>query len=280
MNTAEAVEVEVSEVETFQPVGDAARRVVAKAADAKAAQMPAVVSEANAIINMIERASRDPSVDLDKLERLMRMRKEVTAETAERAFNVAMRSAQADMKPISADATNPQTRSKYATYAKLDSVLRPIYTKHGFSLSFDEVDCPKPDHIRVVCYVSHEDGHTRTYRKDMPADGKGAKGGDVMTKTHATGAAASYGARYILKGIFNIAVGEEDKDGNDPAPKQADRPRITEDQVAALRDLIEAAGATEERFCAHIKVGGLDEIFADKYQAACAILRQRIERGR
>jgi hypothetical protein len=244
-------------------------------------ERPAAIttSETGAIISMIERASRDPAVDLDKMERLIRMRKEMVADEAERAFAVAMRSAQADMRPIGADATNPQTKSKYATYAKLDTVLRPIYTKHGFSLSFDEQDCPKPEHIRVVCYVSHEAGHTRTYRKDMPADGKGAKGGDVMTKTHATGAAASYGARYLLKGIFNIAVGEEDKDGNEPPAKQADRPRITEDQVLALRDLIEAAGATPERFCAHIKVGSLEEIFADKFAAACAILRQRIERG-
>jgi hypothetical protein len=44
------------------------------------------------------------------------------------------------------------------------------------------------------------------HRIDMPADGKGAKGGDVMTKTHAMGAAASYGQRYLLKLIFNIAV--------------------------------------------------------------------------
>jgi hypothetical protein len=54
----------------------------------------------------------------------------------------------------------------------------------------------------------------------MPADGKGAKGGDVMTRTHATGSALSYGMRYLLKMIFNVAVGEDDDDGND-----ADEPR-------------------------------------------------------
>jgi hypothetical protein len=47
----------------------------------------------------------------------------------------------------------------------------------------------------------------------MPADGKGAKGGDVMTRTHAAGSAFSYGQRYLLKLIFNIATGEDD-DGN------------------------------------------------------------------
>lgn len=68
--------------------------------------------------------------------------------------------------------------------------------------------------MRVLCYVSHTAGHTRTYQCDMPADGKGAKGNDVMTKTHAAGSAASYGMRYLLKMIFNIAIGEDEDDGN------------------------------------------------------------------
>ena len=70
--------------------------------------------------------------------------------------------------------------------------------------------------MRVLCYVSHSAGHTRTYQCDMPSDGKGAKGNDVMTKTHAAGSAASYGMRYLLKMIFNIAIGEDDTDGNPP----------------------------------------------------------------
>ena len=35
-----------------------------------------------------------------------------------------------------------------------------------------------------------------------------------MTRTHAEGAADSYGMRYLTKKIFNIAVGDEDDDGN------------------------------------------------------------------
>lgn len=178
----------------------------------------APVSQADALISAIERAARDPSVDIVKLKELFAMRKEIVMEAAEVAFNQAMNEAQREMRPIATDAENPQTRSKYATYAKLDRALRPIYTKHGFSISYDEADSPKSEHVRVLAYVSHSGGFTRTYRRDMPADGKGAKGGDVMTKTHATGAAHSYGSRYLLKGIFNVAVGEEDRDGNDPKP--------------------------------------------------------------
>lgn len=234
------------------------------------AAVPVAPSESAAILSVIERAASNPAVDIDKLERLMQMRNDMAAREAERAFNLAMKGAQREMGVVGADATNPQTRSKYATYAKLDSVLRPIYTKHGFSLSFDEDDSPKTDHIRVVCYVSHEDGHTRTYRKDMPADGKGAKGGDVMTKTHAAGAAASYGARYLLKGIFNIAVGEEDRDGN--VPETGTAGPISGDQLARLRKLIDAFDADEARFAAHMGVGALESLPAAKFAKAEAEL--------
>lgn len=196
------------------------------------------------LLEVIGKAARDPSVDIDKMERLIAMHERIQARAAEVAFNEAMNAAQGDMRPIAANASNPQTKSRYATYDKLDRVLRPIYTENGFSLSFDEGESPKDEHVRVLCYVSHVAGHTRTYHRDMPADGKGAKGGDVMTKTHAAGAAGSYGARYLLKGIFNIAVGDDDDDGNMGRQKPA--PVLASDaDVAQITQLCDAVGGNQ-----------------------------------
>lgn len=229
-------------------------------------------SESAAIFQIIERAARDPNVDVDKMERLYAMQERALSRHAEQAFNEAMKAAQAEMRAIGADANNSQTKSKYATYAKLDSVLRPIYTKHGFSVSFDEDDSPKAEHIRVLAYVAHEAGFTRTYRKDMPADGKGAKGGDVMTKTHATGAAASYGMRYLLKGIFNVAVGEDDTDGNTPPP---DDDQITEEQAATVRGLIEETNSDIEKFCQYLKVEAVPHIRQSQFGRVIAMLEKK-----
>jgi hypothetical protein len=229
------------------------------------------VSESAAIFQIIERAARDPNVDLDKMERLMAMREREMSRQAEQAFNEAMKAAQKEMRSVAADADNKQTSSKYATYAKLDRVLRPIYTNHGFSVSFDEADSPKPDHIRCLAYVAHDAGFTRTYRKDMPADGKGAKGGDVMTKTHATGAAASYGMRYLLKGIFNVAVGDDDTDGNQPA----DTTTINGEQAAAIRSLIEETGTDIAKFCAYFKVEAVPDLLASQFDRAIKSLEKK-----
>lgn len=230
-----------------------------------------VQSETSAIISMIERAARDPSVDLDKLKQLMAMRREVEADAAEKTFNIAMRAAQADMGRVRADATNSQTRSRYATYAAMDRALRPIYVKYGFSLSFDEADSPKPEHIRVLCYVSHEAGHTRTYHKDMPADGKGAKGGDVMTKTHAAGSASSYGMRYLLKGIFNVAIGDDDDDGN-AAGNTGEL--LSPEQVEEMQGLIVERGANLQAFLKWAKVEKIEDIRATFYESCMSAIRR------
>jgi ERF superfamily protein len=155
----------------------------------------------------------DKGAGIETVERLVALQRDMREYEAKVAFDGALHQCQKQMTLIGADLYNPQTKSKYASYAKLDKVLRPIYSAQGFSLSFDTEPSANPDSVLMVCYVSRE-GHTRTYHLPMPADGKGAKGGDVMTKTHATGAATAYGMRYLLKMIFNVAVGEEDNDGN------------------------------------------------------------------
>jgi len=176
--------------------------------------------------------------NLDAVERLVALQERTMAHDAEMAFNAAMSSAQSAMTTVRQDATNPQTRSKYASYAALDRAVRPIYSREGLALSFNTGECPTPEYMRLLCYVSHPAGYTRTYHLDMPADGKGAKGGDVMTKTHAVGSAAAYGMRYLLKMIFNIAVGEDDRDGN---PVQFDTtPHMDAMAKATSRDDLQA----------------------------------------
>lgn len=178
--------------------------------------VPVAASDTTAVLNMIERVALDPNVDPDKMDRLLDVQERILNKQAEQEFFAALNHCQRHMGRVATDCDNRQTRSKYASYAALDRALRPIYTEQGMSLSFDTETSEIPEHLKVVCYVSHTSGFTKRYSVNMPADGKGAKGGDVMTKTHATGAAMSYGMRYLLKMIFNVAIGEDDTDGNMP----------------------------------------------------------------
>jgi hypothetical protein len=228
------------------------------------------------VLEIISKAACDPAVDIDKMERLIAMQERIQAREAELAFNQAMNAAQSEMRPIATNASNPQTKSRYATFDKLDRVLRPIYTEHGFSLSFDEADSPKPEHVRVVCHVSHTGGHTRDYHCDMPADGKGAKGGDVMTKTHAAGAAKSYGARYLEKGIFNVAIGEDDDDGNGGRPANAPE-LISDSDVVLIQQYCQSLGGNKlSALLAAYNVEKIPDLTARQAKAALSRLKDQL----
>ncbi len=208
--------------------------------NAIAKQQPTAVAEVvdvatpSSMLEVIARVASDPSVDIEKFDRLMQMHERLTERQSRQAYAVAMNDAQAAMRPVSKDAANPQTKSRYASYGALDNALRPIYTAQGFSLSFYQGDGAPTDCVRVACKVAHRDGHEEHPHIDMPADGKGAKGGDVMTKTHATGSAFTYGQRYLLTMIFNIA--KADDDGNAAGGRPQQRQQQAEPRKGAHAD--------------------------------------------
>lgn len=162
--------------------------------------------------SVIERAATDPNFDVDKLERLVAMQEASEQRQADHQFNEALSKAEAEMSTISTNADNPQTKSRYATFARLDGEIRPIYTSHGFGIQFNTEPMGEPNMIRVVGMLSN--GMTqRRFQVDMPIVTQGIRGADMMTRTHATMSAISYGKRGLLVMMFNLAIGDDD-DGN------------------------------------------------------------------
>jgi hypothetical protein len=166
----------------------------------------------NPVMQMLAAAvDKGQDASVKELVQILREERDYNAQLE---FNQAMNRCQSKMKRISADMENPQTRSRYASYAQLDRTVRPIYTEEGFSLSFSDGDRIDPETLRIVCYLSHSAGHTRILNKDMPVVTVGPQGKAMMTPTHATASAGSYAKRGLLKDIFNLAIGEDDDDGN------------------------------------------------------------------
>lgn len=231
-------------------------------------------TEGTTLLSVISRAASDPNVDIDKMERLMEMHRDMQRQQAEADFNAAMARVQSRMGRIGTDRTNKQTSSDYATYAKLDRALRPLYSAEGFALSFGTDAVEAENIVRVTCHVSHTAGFTRKYLIDMPADGKGAKGNDVMTKTHATGSATQYGMRYLLKMIFNVAIGEDD-DGN--AAGGADQAAIVRGEwltaIDACKTPDELKARKKELTAAY---GGVDKV-PQTLKTACASKAKAME---
>jgi len=155
----------------------------------------------------------------------------------------------------------------------------PIYTNVGFSLTFNTAPGAPEAHVRVTCNVAHRAGHVRTYMLDLPADGKGAKGGDTMSRTQATASALSYGMRYLLRLIFNIAVGEGDDDGNKAgAPAELAGHHFGR-AAGAAQEADRRGRGRHDRFCRYMKVARLEDLPASRFRTATAALEAKKATG-
>lgn len=245
--------------------------VVKKMPDATA---PAVqTGDQNAIASLIERVISDPNLPIERVEQAFAFYQKVQSDQARKAFTAALVAAQGEMEPIRKDAKNSQTHSRYATFEALDGAARPIYSKHGFAPTYRTEASEKPDHIRIVLALLHSGGHERDYPIDMPTDGKGAKGGDVMTKTHAFGSAFSYGKRYTLGGAFNLITTERDDDGNSAGGK-ADAP-LTETQINDLIELADNHNVDKARFCKFFNIASFADILQSQLPKARAAIEKK-----
>jgi len=226
------------------------------------------------ILHVFERALRDVSMPIERVREIYQLKQEIEADLAEQEYIRVRSLVERELEPVAKDASNPSTRSKYATLAAVIAAVRPVYSKHGIVIEFDTglADPSLGDGwIRILAFLSHQSGYKRTFHIDMPADGKGARGNDVMTRTHATGSAFSYGRRYLLLGIFNIAV--EDDDGTAAARTNGNgNGHLSDEQIDELRTAIVDAGADIGRFCRVFSIARVEDLPARKLDDAKAKL--------
>jgi hypothetical protein len=227
------------------------------------------VPSSTSIIQVIERAALNPNIDVEKMERLLAMQERIMTTNARMAFNEAMKAAQEEMPKIRRNKENKETHSKYADLEAVTDQAVPIYTKHGFSLSYGTADCPIPGHYRVTGLCAHTAGFERNYQADVPIDNTGPKGTQNKTMTHGFGSTMSYGRRYLICLIFNITLTNEDQDGNRKGAV------ITEEQLMDLKAMAEEVGANKERFLKHFDIKELADLPAAKYKDAIAALNKK-----
>jgi hypothetical protein len=135
-------------------------------------------------------------------------------------------------------AINTETRSKYATLEAVDAAIRPIYSKHGFALSFTETPSDAAE-LKITCLVTRE-GHSETYFLSALSDTVGPKGAPNKTNVQGVGSSVTYLRRYLTCMIFNVAL-RDDNDGNRQRAANANEETgelISRAQVNELRALM------------------------------------------
>ena len=243
---------------------------------------PVVMNEEAALVpvprelslsEMIFSLARDPEVNTDKIQALLNMKRDMEAHEAKVAFGNAMRAAQREMPRIVRTRQNKATNSKYAAIEDIDPIIRPIYEKHGFTLSFNS----RPTGTELVCITCkcmHEAGHTEPYELEGPRDMTGPKGEQNKTGIQATVSSGSYLRRNLECFIFNIVTRGQDRDGN-AAPAA-----LTDDQWLQLNARVDQCGlspAALEKMLSIVNVNTLAEVRDNNYGIFMNMLKAKLE---
>ena len=215
------------------------------------------------MVAMIERIAMDPSIPLDRLEKMLDMKermedraREDQDRQAKKAYFAAMASCQAEIPVVAKSRKNTHTNSTYADLAAIEEQAMPVIHRHGFSVSFQPDGYNQKGELRILWEIAHAEGYSRNGVGEIPVDAAGSQGKVNKTGTQAFGSTATYGRRYLMCMIFNIATGDDD-DGNSSTKADTGNANITEDQFRKLQELIEKAGVDEGVVLASEKISAL-----------------------
>lgn len=167
--------------------------------------------EGDGTVLMFERLARDPSVDVEKLERLIAMQERILRHNAKAAFDSAFAKMQGDIPEISERGeikVEGKVRSKFATNEDIQREVKPILQRHGFSIRFRNEWLDGGKLLKVTGILSHAGGHSEQDEFVAAADTSGSK-----NAIQAIGSTRSYGQRYTTISLLNIATRGTDDDG-------------------------------------------------------------------
>jgi hypothetical protein len=226
-------------------------------------------AQAQSLDQFIMRAAADHTFDVEKLERLLALRKEMeTAQRKERFFD-ALALAQAQMPQLDQNGlityTDRETgRIKgsipYAKLEDIDAVIRPIYSPLGFSVSWNTESVMDGKGLRVIGTFSAH-GHSETRAMTGPNDASGGKNG-----IQGVASANAYLKRQITKNFWNLVERGKDLDG----ARAKDLLPITQGEADDINTRLTDCGADLVKFkklfsvekIADLKHGQLKEVYA------------------
>jgi len=246
--------------------------VATRPAKRNGAMVPVAQPVADTLLAMLGEGMS--TMDAAKFEVMVRM-------IARIQFDRAMSDAQGEMQPVVRSIPNSVTNSKYADLEAIDTAIRPIYARHGFSLSFTEIPTEGAT-VRIACKVKRE-GHEETHHLEAQSDTHGPQGKPNKTPIQGVVSAVTYLRRALTAMVFNIATKGEDNDGNRQRPPDTGE-IISRKQAAELRALMAETRIEETRVIAVKKLGiaTIDELPVEKFAAVLGdlISRRKVQQQR
>jgi hypothetical protein len=183
---------------------------------------------------------RDPAIPADKLEVVMKMRREALEVEAKEAYQHHFALFTAEMPAVERDGmVDLGSKGKYpfTTYEQMDLILRPLLVKHGFSLQYWSSNAEKIDVIIVHGALAGW-GWQRESVYPVPPDS-----GPGRNALQARGSSQTYAKRYIADLLCNIVRKGADNDGRGAVDAFIDARQAKE-----LTDLLKATDTKQAAF--------------------------------
>lgn len=241
--------------------------------------VPEVQSSAVSMMEFIQRAATDPTVDVAKLEKLMAMGERLEARNAKAAYITAL----VAMKPklpvidrkgrieVRAKTSTGQRdgeltqNTPYALWEDIDEAITPILAEYGFVLTHRSGTAPDGK-ILITGVLSHQQGHEEETTMALPHDSSGSK-----NAVQAVGSSTQYGKRYTAGLLLNLRTRGLDDDGN----KGGDPGFVSDEQAERILDLLTRDKADVQLFCKSMKVSSIVELPAARYGEAIERINTR-----
>ena len=296
MNTAE------KPAQLILPEKAAPQRETETAARALATTATQAAPPVDAFLAMIERAARDPAIDIDKMERMMQMREREMGRRASEAFARDLAALIPHLPSINRGGgitvysksdrdyaaknngeyppnAKPMQQTPYATIDDILAGINPVLSEFGFSVRFEHETQPIGDGYRIKtrAILTHREGHKESAETPpLLQDSSGSK-----NNVQAVGSSMKYGRRYALLALLPIvshAPQDQDDDGKAAGGSTGPEP-ITAEQVEKLRLEIIDTDSDIPTFLDFFKIQRLEELPAASFDHAMKMLDEKRRRA-
>ena len=225
-------------------------------------------------LGIIERAARDPAIDIVKLEGLMGLRERMEDRRSKQAFDNAIAVAKGEIGPIVKNRTvdftggKGRTNYRYEDFAAVAAAVDPVLARHGLSYRFRSEQ--SGNRLKVICRVSHADGFGEETALEAQNDESGNK-----NAIQSVGSAVTYLQRYTLKLALGLAASNDD-DGR--LGKDEDEQLIDADQLAQIQQLLTETKSNQGLFFLTIGCVGFSDMTVPQYRKGLALLNEKKRR--
>ena len=174
----------------------------------------------------------------------------------------ALCSAQATMGGAVKDSANPFFKSSYADLTSVIKAIKQPFADNG--LSYTQFPVSNENGVGVSTRLMHISGQWLEMEYTLPT---------VKKDPQASGSAITYARRYALQSIAGIPTADDDAES--AMLRGDDKKVVTDDQIIAIKKLLDETGADSDKFCKWLKVRSVDQILAMHYDRAVAALEAK-----